>query len=51
MSILSHTKCEKCGKKANVSDFKENDLGIGSICKNTDACKDRENKNKITSEK
>ena len=45
MEIVSHSKCQKCKEILHVGKLKENDNGIGLICIDTKACKDRVTKN------
>jgi len=45
MNTLSHSKCQKCNKKSNISELKENESGIGLVCKGTQACEKRTSEN------
>jgi len=47
MNIVEHSKCHKCGKILNITDLKDNDVGIGKICCNTEDCKKRINNNNV----
>lgn len=43
---MSHTKCQKCQKNFNVADLKQNPDGIGRICIDDVACKNRQEEKK-----
>lgn len=43
-TILSHSKCMKCGKLLNISELEDNPEGVGKICIDTTRCKEHKEK-------
>jgi hypothetical protein len=48
-AMVNHTKCQKCQKILNVVDINENPEGIGHVCIDVIACKNREQENTLSS--
>jgi hypothetical protein len=44
MNMVKHSKCQKCKKISNESELIPNDKGIGKMCADIEACKNRTNK-------
>ena len=49
-TILSHSKCMKCGRISNVSELEDNPEGAGMICINTTRCREHKEKSARTKE-
>ena len=48
-TILSSSKCMKCGKVAPISELEDNPVGIGKTCIDTVKCNQRAKKSKESS--